>query len=75
MKYLTDKASIAFLLIFSLFSVIINAQETAPAPPDTFGVGPGARPTTPIDMYQIILLIVAIGLVTYFYKKIKLSKI
>lgn len=66
----------AVLIFFCTLLNVLYAQGGPPPPPG--GGGGGTTPeaaATPIDMYQIILLIVAIGLVAFFYKKVKFSKI
>lgn len=73
-----SKVLILFHLFISASLSMIYANDIPSPPMNNLpgsgggGSGPGT-PATPIDMYQIVLLIVAIGLVTYFYKKIKLS--
>ncbi|WP_417428435.1 signal peptidase [Halpernia sp.] len=58
------------------FTIGINCLYAGPPRPGGGGViGPGAPPTSPIDMYEIILFVIAIVLIFYFYKKNKLSKI
>ena len=73
---------IAFIFFISAIFNLISAGGFTPAPPSRppgggggGGLGPGGRPTNPIDLYQIALFIFAIVLITYFYKKIKLSKV
>lgn len=39
------------------------------------GVGPGGKPKNPIDMYEYILVIAAVLLVIYFYKRSKRLKL
>lgn len=64
-----------FLLLVTSVVTFLHA-ETPPVPGGgAGGVGPGAQPTTPIDMYQIFLLGLALFMIIYFYKKIKLSKV
>ncbi len=65
-----------FLLVTAFFNFIAAAPVPAPPPLSGGGTGgPGAPPSSPIDMYQILLFVVAVTLVVYFYKKIKLSKV
>ena len=58
------------LFLFLMYGWLINAADTPPppTPPDTeYGVGPGAP--TPIDMYDFILVAVAVVFIVYFMKK------
>ncbi|SFI39781.1 hypothetical protein [Halpernia frigidisoli] len=61
------------LFVFSALLNLVNAQQLPPPDPTGRGVGPGA-PATPIDMYQIALFAVAVILIGFFYKKLKLNK-
>lgn len=72
----------ALLLISSGIFNLIYAEPVPPAPPAGFGpgggvgtVGPGSAPTTPINMYQVLLLVAAVMLIVYFVKKYKLKNI
>ena len=66
---------LVLLLMTGVFELVYAGPPPLPPGGGGGGVGPGAPPTTPIDMYQIILLALAIVLISYFYKKYKLKKI
>lgn len=71
MKYMYKIIAIVFLLANNS---LLFAQKGNPPP--GFGTnGPGAKPQNPIDMYEIVLVIAAISLIYYFYKKSKKLKI
>lgn len=72
-KKFKKSLQVAFLLLITAFVNFIKAGEIPiPQPPPNKAGGPGAIPTTPIDMYQIILLVLAVILITYLYKKYRL---
>lgn len=62
------------------FNQLLLAQND-PEPPiptnsaGSGGVGPGGKPKNPIDMYEYILVIAAVLLVIYFYKRSKKLKL
>ncbi len=54
-----------YSLIITLIGIFLYVAPPGP-PGCTGGSGPGGRPKTPIDMYEIGLLIVAVLLIVYF---------
>lgn len=67
---------LALVLVF--VTICANAQPSCPPGGCTGGggvVGPGARATSPIDMYVYVLGIAAILMIAYFAKKYKTHKI
>ena len=54
-----------YSLIMTLIGIFLYAAPPGP-PGGTGGSGPGGRPKTPIDMYEIGLLVVAVLLIVYF---------
>lgn len=76
-KNFKDKIIVILLLFVSTLFNFVAAQANGeiPPPPSNTGrsVGPGA-PSAPIDMYQIFLLAVAVMMIVYFYKRVKLAR-
>lgn len=62
-----------FVGFIFIFSSVFNSLFAGyvPSPPGGGGgtVGPGAPPTTPIDMYQILLFAIAVMLLIYVTRK------
>jgi hypothetical protein len=76
-KKLKNKLQVTLILLITAFVNFVQASDTIPLPkPPQNGVGgPGDNPNVPIDMYQIALFISAVILVSYIYKKVRLSKV
>ena len=53
-----------YSLIITLIGIFLYAEP--PGPEGVGGTGPGARPRTPIDMYEIVLLVLAVLFIIYF---------
>ena len=73
-KFILNNVKIFFLISFSLLSKSLYGQGTPPPPPGSQGGGatnPGAP--VPIDMYEGILLTIAVLMVIgiYYYSKNK----
>lgn len=60
--------------VFIFVTLFTSAQPVNP-PGGGGTVGPGAQPTSPIDMYVYVLGIAAILMIVYFAKKYKTQKI
>lgn len=77
-KNFTNKIGVLLLLLIStLFNYVSADQPIAPpSPPGIGGGGTGGSgaAASPIDMYQVLLLVAAIFLIIYFYNKTKLVK-
>jgi hypothetical protein len=75
-KNFTNRIGVFLLLLVStVFNTLSADQPIAPPPaPGTGGGGTGGPgiAASPIDMYQVLLLIAAVFLIAYFYKKTKL---
>lgn len=87
MEKLSDKSTYKMKNLFFKFLGIcifgFNNLLIAQAPPTpegrpgggAGGTGPGGKPKNPIDMYEYILVIAAVLLVLYFYKRSKRLKL
>ncbi len=62
MKNFFNKLYLSLILVVS---VIVNAQTVTPPPPQPESGDAGALATTPIDMYAIWLVVVAVGMITF----------
>jgi hypothetical protein len=76
-KILNNKIKITLLLLVSAFVNFVSAAgvPVPPAPNQDGEGGGGPGVISPIDMYQIVLFILAVMLICYFFKKIKLAKV
>lgn len=69
------------VIVFCVNQLVLAQSDPNPPMPTSDptggsgGVGPGSRPKNPIDMYEYILVIAAIFLIIYFYKRSKKLKL
>ncbi len=72
MKNLVENKFIALIALFLSFFAM--AQDEIPQPPNPKPMGDGfGGEETPIDMFIPLLVIIAIGMVVYYYRKIRLT--
>ena len=64
---------ILFLFFVSYSAIFAENPPTLPAPGDGGDTGTPGAPTSPIDMYLYLLVIVAVGFMVYYHHKTRKS--